>query len=296
MKIAISPCPNDTFIYESLVREDERRGGEVAFLDIAELNALAGRPDGPDLLKVSCAAAPRFLEHYRILPAGGAFSDAIGPLVVRSAKRIPRIDRNTRVGLPGSGTSAHILWRTWLASNSLDTPSEQYLRFDLLPGAVASDRLDAAVVIHESRFTFQEAGLAEIDDLGRFWDRTFHLPVPLGCLLVRRSLGEDFAHEALSRVRASLQAAWDRPQVDTPWIRSHAQEMEPVVLQQHISAYVTRRSADCGPDGLEAMATLWNLARTHLGDAGAPESQRAEALEELRGLLSGASDSVSRRS
>lgn len=296
MRIAISPCPNDTFIYESLVRDNERHGGDVVFLDIAELNALAGRPDGPDLLKVSCAAAPRFLEHYRILPAGGAFSDAIGPLVVRSAKRAPCIDKKSRVGLPGPGTSAHILWRAWLSSNAIDTPREQFLRFDMLPGAVATDRLDAAVVIHESRFTFQEAGLAEIDDLGRFWDREFHLPVPLGCLLVRRSLGEDFAREALAKVRASLEEARARPQADTPWIRSHAQEMEPSVLQQHISAYVTHRSADCGLAGLEAMEKLWALAQTHIGDAGAPESRRAEALRELRSLLSGASVSVSRPS
>jgi len=285
LRIAISPCPNDTFIYEALVREDERNGGSVEFLDIAELNAFANRPDGPDLLKVSCAAAPRFLDHYRILPAGGAFSDAIGPLVVRSGKREHLLVPDAQVGLPGYGTSAHILWRAWLAAKGLEVPRELFLRFDLLPGAVASEEIDAAVVIHESRFTFLEAGLAEIDDLGRFWDRTWSLPVPLGCLLVRRSLGEDFAREALVRVRNSLDEAWRRPDATTPWIRSHAQEMDPEVLHRHISAYVTARSRDCGAEGLQAMETLWNLAQTHLGDAGASELRRQKALAETRQLL-----------
>lgn len=285
MKIAISPCPNDTFIYESLVHENALAGGSVEFLDIAELNALAGRDDGPDLLKVSCAAAPRFLDRYRILPAGGAFSDAIGPLVVRSSRRTAPLDARSIVGLPGHGTSAHILWRTWLAARRIDVPEERFLRFDLLPGAVDRGDVDAAVVIHESRFTFQDAGLAEIDDLGRFWDRTLSLPVPLGCLLVLRSNGEEFARKALARVRASLDTAWSRPETTTPWIREHAQEMEPHVLRQHIDAYVTGRSRDCGADGLEAMEQLWNLAQIHLGDAGASLSVRSGALSEARSLL-----------
>lgn len=285
MRIAISPCPNDTFIYESLAREDARCGGSVEFLDIAELNALAERDDGPDLLKVSCAAAPRFLHRYRILPAGGAFSDAIGPLVLRSPSRALQFDASTVVGLPGSGTSAHILWRTWLAHSGLPVPRETILRFDLLPGAVASGDLDAAVVIHESRFTFLEAGLAQVVDLGRFWDETRHLPVPLGCLLVRRSLGAAFAEDALASVVRSIDDAWARQELSTPWIRSHAQEMDSEVVKSHIRAYVTPRSRNCGEDGLRAMQSLWDLAQIHLGDAGANENQRRNALDELRSLL-----------
>ncbi len=285
MKIAISPCPNDTFIYESLVHEDARDGGTLEFLDIAELNALAERDDGPDLLKVSCAAAPRFLRRYRILPAGGAFSDAIGPLVLHAPARPLHIDSSSIVGLPGFGTSAHILWRTWLSHSGMSVPRETFLRFDLLPGAVARGELDAAVVIHESRFTFQEAGLAEVVDLGRFWDETHHLPVPLGCLLARRSLGDAFALGALERVRRSLDDARARPEPSTPWIRSHAQELDAEVIRKHIEAYVTPRSRDCGEDGLRAMETLWDLAETHLGDAGAGRETRSSALEELRSLL-----------
>lgn len=285
MKIAISPCPNDTFIYESLVREDARDGGSVQFLDIAELNALAERDDGPDLLKVSCAAAPRFLRHYRILPAGGAFSDAIGPLVLHAPVRPLHPDSSSIVGLPGFGTSAHILWRAWLAHSGLPVPRETFLRFDLLPGAVARGDIHAAVVIHESRFTFQKSGLAEVVDLGRFWDETRHLPVPLGCLLARRTLGDAFAMTVLERVRRSLDDARARREPSTPWIRSLAQELDPEVIRKHIEAYVTHRSRDCGEDGLRAMESLWDLAETHLGDAGAGKELRRTALEELRSLL-----------
>jgi len=287
MKLAISPCPNDTFIYEALVRDEAASGaGSVAFLDIAELNELARSPDGPDLVKVSCASAPRFLEHYTILPAGGAFSDAVGPLVVRGRDRLGGLPSSTdSVGLPGPGTSAHILWRTWLEARGLSAPEESFHRFDLLPSACARGDLDFAVVIHESRFTFRESGLEETQDLGRFWDETTHLPVPLGCLLCRRDRGEAFALEALEKVRASLREAWSRPEPTTPWIRSHAQEMEPSVQRQHIATYVTSRSLDCGEDGLAAMERLWTLAERHLADAGASPDRRRAALDEARRRL-----------
>lgn len=286
MNLAISPCPNDTFLYESFVRQANTTGGGVSFLDIAELNALADHEDGPDLVKVSCAAVPRFLERYRLLPAGGAFSDAVGPLVVRAASSTQDLpSASSVVGIPGYRTSGHILWRHWLQARGLPVPQERFLRFDLLPEACASGEVDFAVVIHESRFTFREAGLVEVQDLGRHWDEIHHLPVPLGCLVCRRDLGEAFATDALEKVRESLRDAWSRPEMVTDWIGSHAQEMSPEVQRQHIATYVTPRSLDCGPEGLAAMDLLWRLCDANLGVFGASPALRKESLEEARRLL-----------
>lgn len=282
MRIAISPCPNDTFIHEEFVREELAAGGHLEFLDIAELNALAANPDGPDLVKVSCAAAPRFLEHYTLLPAGGAFSQAVGPLAVRTGTH--DVHAKT-VGLPGPGTTAHLLWRLWRATQASPPLQESFHRFDLLPDLCARGVIDVAVVIHESRFTFQDAGLQEVQDLGKFWDETTGLPVPLGCLMVRRDRGSAFATAILERVRSSLRSAWSRTEPTTPWIREHAQEMSPDVQRQHIATYVNQRSLDCGEDGLAAMARLWEVAREHMGECGASDKQCLQALDEARSLL-----------
>lgn len=286
MNLAISPCPNDTFVYEDFVREIASEGGTTTFLDIAELNALADLPDGPDLIKISCAAAPRFLERYRILPVGGAFSQAVGPLVVRSAQSSRLLpEASSVVGIPGPGTSGHILWRSWLESRGLPVPRERFLRFDLLPEACAKGDLDFAVVIHESRFTFHEAGLSEVQDLGLFWDRTEHLPVPLGCLVCRRDRGEAFARASVERIRASLRNAWSRSEPTTPWIGAHAQEMSPEVQRLHIATYVTERSFDCGEEGLAAMERLWQVAHSSLGPSGISLDLMRRSLDEARTLL-----------
>lgn len=279
MKIAISPCPNDTFIFEHLAHDLLRDDGEVLFLDIAELNALAGAGQGPELVKTSCASAPLFLDAYRLLPAGGAFSEAIGPLVLERPE--PRGDATA---LPGPRTSAHILWRLWLDATGLPVPPETFLRFDRIPAAVAEGEVRSGVVIHESRFTYHELGLRERVDLGRFWDERTGLPVPLGCVLVRRDLGDEGALATLERVRASLDSARSRPDVLSNWISGHAAEMSPEVQRQHIAAYVTDRSRDCGEAGLQALERLWDEGERFFGPWPVDRSARGRALDEARAL------------
>ncbi|MCB9496857.1 MAG: 1,4-dihydroxy-6-naphthoate synthase [Fibrobacteria bacterium] len=279
MNLAISPCPNDTFIYEEFVHAILEDRGRVDLLDIAELNTLARSPEGPDLIKVSCASVPGFLTNYRVLPVGGAFAEAVGPLVIRSPDLPSSAARN--VGLPGPGTTAHLLWKFWRESSGIGPVREEFHRFDLLPSLCANRSLDLAVVIHESRFVYQDLGLVEEIDLGAYWDRSTGLPVPLGCLLSRRDKGPEFAESATRAVRRSLQSALERPHPLTPWISSLAQEMAQEVQEQHIRTYVTERSLDCGDAGIEALRRIWTLAEDHLGEAGASRSTREEALSEL---------------
>ena len=164
-RLAISPCPNDTFLFEGLVDSLREGGGAVEFLDIAELNALSGSDDPPDVIKVSCASVPLFLPRFRILRCGGAFADAVGPLVLT----LPQPE-GEGVLLPGWRTSAHILWRLWCDRKGVAVPFEEFERFDRIPTAVATGRFRRGVVIHESRFTYRDLGLVEEVDLGRFWD------------------------------------------------------------------------------------------------------------------------------
>jgi 1,4-dihydroxy-6-naphthoate synthase len=277
-RLAISPCPNDTFLFEGLVRSLREGGGTVEFLDIAELNALAGSDDPPDVVKVSCASAPLFLPRYRILRCGGAFSDAVGPLVLT----LPR-PRGEGVLLPGWRTSAHILWRLWCERNGMAVPSEEFERFDRIPSAVAEGRFRRGVVIHESRFTYRDLGLEEEVDLGRFWDEETHTPVPLGCLVVRSDKGLAFAREVARSISSWATSAMERSDPVTPFVSSLATEMEPQVQRLHIRTYATRRSIDCGREGLDAMGRLWEIA-----EGIAPwKTGRDERLEALDKAVSG---------
>jgi 1,4-dihydroxy-6-naphthoate synthase len=282
--LAISPCPNDTFLFEgfhgSLDGFCPEEGNAVRFLDIAELNTLASEPDGPDLIKVSCASVPRFLEHYRLLPCGGAMGEGCGPLLLKR----PGTTALAKVALPGRMTTAHVLFRHWLEGRIAPAPAEDFLRFDEIPRSLLSGGHDHGVVIHETRFTFRQMGLEQAVDLGEHWERTTGSPIPLGALLAKRSRGHDFALRATRAVQASLDLAWSRTEPITPWIAAHAQEIEPQVQRDHIRTYVTAYSRDIGERGLQALRTLWTCAG-RISPDGWPHPEALEtALEEAASL------------
>ena len=278
-RLAISPCPNDTFLFEGLVEKLGVGGGSVRYLDIAELNALSASDDPPDVIKVSCASVPLFLPRVRILRCGGAFADAGGPLVLSLPDPV-----GEGAVLPGWRTSAHILWRLWCERTGLEVPREEFERFDGIPAAVASGRFRRGVVIHESRFTYRDLGLVEEVDLGGFWEEETRTPVPLGCLVVRADRGEAFAREVARSIVAWAGQAMERTEPVTPFVSSLASEMEPSVQRLHIRTYATRRSIDCGEEGLEAMGKLWEIAEG-ISPWPVGSSERGKALKDAVGGL-----------
>lgn len=284
MILAISPCPNDTFLFEGLSHGlDSLCPGETngtRFLDIAELNTLAASADGPDLIKVSCASVPHLLKHYRLLPCGGAMGEGCGPLLLRKPGR----SSLAKIAVPGRLTTAHVLLRFWLESQASTAPSEEFLRFDEIPRAVLAGTHDHGVVIHETRFTYKEMGLEMEIDLGEHWERITGSPIPLGALLARRDRGEDFARKAVSAVRSSLDKAWDRSEPITEWIAAHAQEIEPNVQRAHIATYVTPYSRDIGERGLEALRILWDCAGRILPEGHPSREETETALQETAAL------------
>ncbi|MEK7394356.1 MAG: MqnA/MqnD/SBP family protein [Fibrobacterota bacterium] len=282
VRLAISPCPNDTFLFEGLVQKLSEAGGSTEFLDIAELNAFHDHPDPPDVVKISCASAPLFLDRYRLLRCGGAFADAVGPLVL---KRPGSLGAGGTVALPGWRTSAHILWRLWRDQSGLGEPAEDFLRFDGIPTAVSHGSFDRGVVIHESRFTYQSLGLEAEVDLGAYWDGLTSCPVPLGCLVVRKDRGEAFASKIAREIVGVAARAFEREFPVTPFISRHAAEMAPEIQLQHIRTYATKRSLDCGPEGLRALEILWNHAEASISPWPVGPEVRRAALETAIGGL-----------
>lgn len=276
-RLAISPCPNDTFLFEGLVQKLSAQGGSTVFKDIAELNAFHDQPDPPDVIKISCASAPLFLDRYCLLRCGGAFADAVGPLVLR--KPGGGKSASDKVALPGWRTSAHILWRLWRDRHGIGDLPEEFIRFDGIPRAVAQGRFERGVVIHESRFTYTDLGLDAEVDLGQYWDKLTGCPVPLGCLVVRKDRGEEFAREVAREIVTHARIAFARETPVTAFIAGHAAEMAEDVQRQHIAMYATRRSIDCGAEGLEALEILWDHAETSIAPWPIDRAARRVALE-----------------
>jgi len=259
LTLGYSPCPNDTLIFYALVHGRVSLG-HVSFAppvhaDVETLNlwALQGRLD---VSKLSFHALGHVLDRYVLLAAGAALGRGCGPLVVTRPGRQPDLARSS-IAIPGEYTTAAMLLRLYAPQ----ARNLQVLPFDRIMEAVARGEADGGVIIHESRFTYQEHGLVCLRDLGQWWEEETGLPIPLGCIAARRSLAENVRQEIEGGIRESLLWARANPQECMAYIRAHAQEMSATVLQSHIGLYVNEHSQDIGEEGRAAVTELLRRGR-----------------------------------
>jgi 1,4-dihydroxy-6-naphthoate synthase len=254
LTLGISPCPNDTFIFDALVNGALDTGGlsfEVVHEDVETLNrwALAGRLD---VSKVSYGVLPRLTSSYALLESGGALGHGVGPLLVALPGHGPFQPSRMTVAIPGEQTTAHLLF-------SLAYPGAAWKRFMVfseIEGAVGRGEVDAGVIIHENRFTYAARGLVKLLDLGERWEADTGAPIPLGGIVARRSLGPEVAARVDGLVRQSVERALAAGPALSAYVRGHAQELEESVMRQHIDLYVNRHSVALGEDGRRAVETL----------------------------------------
>ncbi len=305
MRIAYSPCPNDTFTFHALVHGLIPGAPmlDVTYADINITNTWALEEDAPDIMKVSYAALPWLLKDYALLPCGGALGRGCGPLIltggrsteseaedgtkilaeslaespgeILTERSVGSVNSNSlsnslissmdpsnlsgkKVAVPSERSTAYLLFRLWAAQQVPGGVGEIVIMpFDQIMPAVRDGLVDAGLVIHEARFTYQTYGLTMLADLGSWWETDTGLPIPLGAIIARRSLDL----EAITGwIRSSVEYAWANPQASREYVLEHAQEMDPQVAKAHIDLYVNEFTANLGDSGYEAVSALLSRA------------------------------------
>ena len=262
LTIAYSPCPNDTFVFDALAhgRVAGAPAFDITFADIDRTNGMAERGE-LDILKISYAELPWVLDEYTLLPCGGALGRGCGPLVLTREPRRPVDLAGAKVAVPSERSTAYLLFRLWAASEVPGGVGEVVvLPFDEIMPAVRDGDVDAGLCIHEARFTYGRYGLHSLADMGEHWETTTGLPIPLGAIVAKRSLGEQTLEQLAESVRRSVRMAWDDPEASRPYVAEHAQEMDRDVADQHIALYVNEFTADLGDDGYAAVRGLLTRA------------------------------------
>lgn len=259
IRIAISPCPNDTFAFAALIdRLIDAPPLEFSFDDIEGLNARLLQGEF-DVAKASFHAALHLADRYCVLPVGAALGFGVGPLLLAAnaglAQRAPRA--GDRVLCPGRWTTASLLYRLYCPGG----PEPANCIFsDIMPALQAGDA-DYGVVIHEGRFTYRQRGLACAIDLGERWEADAKVPLPLGGILACRGLGDASLRAVTDAIRASIRFARTNPRKVLPVMTRHAQEFSEDVLWEHVRLYVNDATLDLGERGRQALAVLSDKAR-----------------------------------
>ena len=224
--------------------------------DVETLNRLA-LDATYDITKVSFHAYLLVREQYQLLNAGAALGFGCGPLLVSRSPINPADLACCKIAVPGELTTAHLLLQLWAPH----AQQKIFVPYDRVMELIRTGEVDCGILIHESRFVYQQAGLTCVTDLGQWWEQATGQPIPLGCIVARKTLGAPVIAELEKLLRQSIIHSRAHPEESAPYVRENAQEIDEIVMKKHIDMFVTDFSVNLGEAGHAAIAVLEAMAR-----------------------------------
>lgn len=259
LTLGFSPCPNDTFIFDAMVNgKIDTRGLTFDYVmeDVETLNqwAMAGKLD---ITKLSYNTFLHTVDKYALLHSGSALGKGVGPLLIAKQALDLSNAADFKIAIPGINTTANLLLSLALP----DAKNKTEVLFSEIEQAVLDGTYDAGLIIHESRFTYQQKGLVKLIDLGDWWEQEMNAAIPLGGIVVKRELGSELAATIDAVIKDSLAYSWKYyPQLSS-FVECNAQEMEEAVMRKHIDLYVNEYTTDLGDIGRAAIQTMFSKAK-----------------------------------
>jgi 1,4-dihydroxy-6-naphthoate synthase len=262
LTLGFSPCPNDCFIFDAMIHHKIDTEGlqfDVIMEDVESLNQKAFNGELA-ITKLSYHAYAHLIKKYQLLNAGSALGNNCGPLLIAKDSNISHLKSNIsnlKVAIPGKYTTANFLLS--LAFPELKNKIE--MLFSDIEEAVLTGKVDAGLIIHENRFTYEQKGLKKIIDLGEYWETLAKAPIPLGGIVIKRDLPDELKHKVDRIVRKSVEYAFANPTASRDFVKANAQEMSEEVMYKHIHLYVNNFSVDLGIEGKRAIQLLFDKAQ-----------------------------------
>jgi 1,4-dihydroxy-6-naphthoate synthase len=258
LDIGFSTCPNDTFVFHAMLHHCIDTGN-LRFIphmhDVEDLNKKAFSKTF-HVSKLSFYAYLNLRQNYEILDAGSALGYGCGPLLVGRSADISLSE--AKIAVPGEYTTAYLLLRLWRP----EIRNIQITRFDNILENVQMGKYDAGLIIHEGRFIYPEYDCVEIIDLGQWWEGETGLPIPLGCIAVKKDPPTiDLKKDIESVLRNSVEYALENRHASREFVKLHAQEMNDAVIDGHIDLYVNNFTVSLGETGEKAIQALEEMAR-----------------------------------
>lgn len=255
LSLGFSTCPNDTFIFDAAVHHKIDTEGiefELTLADVEELNKIVF--EGKiDISKLSYHAYAFAAENYVLLNAGSALGNNNGPILISKQKIYPDEVDDLNIAIPGRYTTANLL----LGIAYPDAKNKTEYLFSNIEDAILDNEVDAGLIIHENRFTFEEKGLRKIIDLGEYWENLTHSPIPLGGIVMNRKIEKTTQQKVSNIIKRSIEFAYQHPDSSLQFIKQYAQEMNAEVMKKHIDLYVNNYSIDLGNIGKRAIRKLF---------------------------------------
>lgn len=259
LSLAYSSCPNDTYIFHGLAHkliDTKNLDFDINLADVETLNQNAENSMF-DITKLSFAAFGNLRDKYALLKTGAALGRGCGPLVISMPGEKPGDKLKPKIAVPGLGTTAYLLFRLFFEDLYPELiPEIIPMAFEKIMSSVNQGQTDFGVIIHEGRFVYNQMGLECLADLGTWWEEKTCLPIPLGCIAVKRDMDKKTALKIQSLIADSIEYASLNPSAGMEYIKLHAQELDDLVIKEHIRLYVNDFSKNIGEEGEAAITAF----------------------------------------
>lgn len=209
-----------------------------------------------DVAKASFHAALLLADKTVVLPSGSALGFGVGPLLLAAEANATPIEAEQVTLCPGRHTTASLLFSLFYPR----TTRVEHVVFSEIMPQLQRHEADFGVCIHEGRFTWQQQGLALVEDLGTRWESETSCPLPLGGIVAQRRLPRETIATVQAVIRDSLEYALANREATYPTMRRYAQEFDDEVLMRHVDLYVNKWTLDLGSIGQNALEQLSNRA------------------------------------
>ncbi len=250
----ITPIPNDTFLFSPWIQNEVGSLKVIpTYADTEQINKHVLDGKGADLCKVSFHILPRALDDYVVLPIGSAIVKGTGPKIV-AKKQINLSEIPTKtIAVPGKNTTAYLLASTLLPKfyKTKEVPYSEIIQ------QVSQGEVDCGLLIHESTFHIKEAGLLEVFHLADLWqEKTNDLPLPLGGLIAKRSLGHEKISEIVKTLRMSLETSYKSYEKHLQFALQKSQSKNLNVIKKSIDFWINQETREMSPHGKKSIETL----------------------------------------
>lgn len=265
LRLAYSPDADDSFMFRAAIEGLIDSEGLTFLPSTANTEALneQARSNPVDVTAISVASYPSLADDYLLLPHGGSIGRGYGPVIVARNRTTLDDLAHARIATPGPSTTAHLVTRLLLPDAELSTvPITPY---EAIFSAVGGGEVDAGVIIHEGRLTFEDRGLSLVADIGQEWTARTGLPLPLGANVIRRDLGPEIIGTAVRVLRRSIAWALENRESMLDWILESGERPEEVndraLLDRYLGMYANAETLAYRPDTKDAIVLLLEEAR-----------------------------------
>ncbi len=257
--LAHSPDSDDAFMFHALAN-GKIDTGDLEFVhelkDIETLNQ-AAMEEKYEVTAVSFHAYSYIAEKYAILPHGASFGDNYGPVIISSKPMQKEELKDCRIAIPGLLTTAYLTLKIFLQGAKL---TQRVLPFDEIMDNVKENNVDAGVLIHEGQLTYEEEGFHLVEDLGKWWKRETGGPLPLGCNVIRKDLGQESIDQISSLLHQSILYSLENREEALDHAMQYARDLPREKVDQFVGMYVNNLTREYNQTSIKAVTDILEKA------------------------------------